>query len=157
SAFVALSLTAWLNEWLKWVQVVVLLILTLNMVKEDQWEWLIFGIVLSGAANAIIGIYQFFGGSGALHLVINDRYFRAFGTFGQPNPFGGFMGLLAPIALMAALGYLMRLWKMYRSLGHFPASAIIQVIFYGASFLLMLIGIGMSWSRGAWLGLAGAF
>lgn len=157
SAFVAISLTAWLNEWLKWVQILMLLILTLNMVRANQWEWLVFGIVLSGVANSIVGVYQFFGGSGALHLVINGRYFRAFGTFGQPNPFGGFMGLLAPIALMAALGYLVRQWKLVRSIGRFSSTGLLQITFYSVSSLLILIGIGMSWSRGAWLGLAGAF
>ncbi len=82
------------------------------------WEWLVFALVLSGIANALIGIYEYFGGSGALHLLIDGVHFRAFGTFGQPNPFGGFMGLLAPVALMAAIGYGYRLWRGWRAEHH---------------------------------------
>ncbi len=113
-----------------------------------------FGLVLAGAANAVIGIYEFFGGSGALVLLIDNRFFRAFGTFGQPNPFGGFMGLLAPVALMAALGYSRRLWAIWRAHRPIPASIPLAVIFYTASSALLVAGVIMSWSRGSWLGFA---
>ncbi len=143
SAFHAISLAAWLNEWLKWVSILLLIAVCLDL---GAWEWIVFLLVLSGVVNAVIGIYEFFGGSGALVLLIANRFFRAFGTFGQPNPFGGFMGLLAPIALMAALGYGLRAW---RSRSRF---AFALTIFYAVSAALLVIGLFFSWSRGAWLG-----
>src|SRR5690606_10575926 len=92
--------------------------------------------------------------SGALHLLINDKYFRSFGTFGQPNPFGGFMGLVAPISLMATLGYGKRAWSKH------PLDTayrdIFLIFFYGSSSIIILSGIVMSWSRGAWIGMIGA-
>ena len=153
TAFSALSLGAWLNEWLKWVSMLLLIAICLDL---GAWEWLAFGLVLAGAANAAIGIYEFFGGSGALHLLINDRFFRAFGTFGQPNPFGGFMGLIAPIALMATLGYGYRTWMTFRANGRVPAMAMLATVFYAGCSLLLVGALVMSWSRGAWLGFAAA-
>ncbi len=64
--------------------------------------------------NALIGLYEFFGGSGALVLLIDNRFSRAFGTFGQPNPFGGFMGLLAPVALNGRTRLQLSSWALWR-------------------------------------------
>jgi O-antigen ligase len=147
SAFVATSLTAWALEWVKWVLVFVTFTVVVTIFQGISWEWLVFALVLSGVANALVGIYEFFGGSGALHLLINDRFFRAFGTFGQPNPFGGFMGLLIPISVMSAIGYLHR-WLRNRNPWNLSLG-----VYYAISSALLLTAIGMSWSRGAWLGL----
>lgn len=150
SAFAATSLTAWLLEWVKWVLVFVTFTVVVNIFSHISWEWLVFGLILSGVANALVGIYEFFGGSGALHLLINDRFFRAFGTFGQPNPFGGFMGMLIPLGVMSTLGYFIRWYKGHRSLNGW------LTVFYGGSSAILFTAIGMSWSRGAWLGLGAA-
>jgi O-antigen ligase len=156
SAFAAWSMSAWLTEWLKWLQILLLLALCLSIARD--WEWILFGLVAAGVANALIGIYEFFGGSGALHLLVNERFFRAFGTFGQPNPFGGFMGLLTPVALAAALGFLWRWWTHWRATRHLPHAASYRDLwiggFYAASSVLMAVALIMSWSRGAWLGFA---
>ncbi len=153
TAFNALSLGAWLSEWLKWVQMLLLIVICLNL---GAWEWLIFALVLSGAANALVGIYEYYGGSGALHLLIDGVHFRAFGTFGQPNPFGGFMGLLAPVALMATLGYGYRLWRRWRAQHSLPVITLAAALFYAAASALLCVGIYFSWSRGSWLGFAAA-
>jgi O-antigen ligase len=118
---------------------------------------MLLGLTVSGLANALVGIYEFFGGSGAIHLLVNGRFFRAFGTFGQPNPFGGFMGLLTPVALMAAAGYALRLWGQWKSRQSVSRLTLVLLIFYLLSSGIMLVGIICSWSRGAWLGLGGAF
>jgi O-antigen ligase len=151
TAFEAASLGAWLNEWLKWIQILLLMVLVYDLAGSQHWSWLVFGLVLSGCANALVGLYEFFGGSGALHLLINGRFFRAFGTFGQPNPFGGFMGLLAPVALMAALGYAGRVWTSWRANRHLPYSTLLLTLFYAIAAILLVIGVFISWSRGAWL------
>ena len=151
TAFSALSMGAWLTEWLKWLSVLFLIALCLDL---GSWEWIVFALVLSGVANAIIGIYEFFGGSGALVLLVANRFFRAFGTFGQPNPFGGFMGLLAPIALMSAVGHGLRLWQTYRSKRPVSPSGIVVTIFYVFATGLLITGVIFSWSRGSWLGFA---
>jgi putative inorganic carbon (hco3(-)) transporter len=171
--FIAASVGGWLNEMLKWVQMGVLALLCLSM--DEHWEWLVFALVAAGVANALVGIYQFFGGSGALHLLIGELgyRFRAFGTFGQPNPFAGFLGLIAPVAAMAALGYGLRLWQMLRhawrtgththTIGAWGAwiwqrstarTALLAMIGYGVAAGVLLFGIVASWSRGSWLAVA---
>ncbi len=154
TAFNAVSLGAWFNDWLKWVQIFLLIIFAINFATAERWQWLLFGMVLAGAANALVGIFEFFGGSGALHLLINNRFFRAFGTFGQPNPFGGFMGLLLPLAIMAAVGYTLRCYYHQKDNKLLLNGTLAG--FYAMASILMLAGIGMSWSRGAWIGLGGA-
>lgn len=156
TVFSAHSFSVWLTEWLKWVQILLLVLILQNVLSHGDWEWVLFGLVMAGLVNALIGIYEFLGGSGALHLLINDRFFRAFGTFGQPNPFGGFMGLLLPLTAMATWGYSVRTWKVLRALQHphhrIPGSLVIAA-FYGLATVVMLVGIVASWSRGAWIGL----
>ena len=151
--FPASSLSAWLNEWLKWVLILLLSLIIYNYVKQCQWEWLVYGLTLAGVANAIVGIYIFFGGSGALHLLINNRFYRAFGTFGQPNPFGGFLGLLFPIAGMMSIGYLFITWGKWRRTKSLHLPSLFTMLFFGASAGLLALGVIMSWSRGAWLSL----
>ena len=56
TAFNALSMGAWLTEWLKWVSMLLLIAICLDL---GTWEWLVFALVLSGVANALIGIYEY--------------------------------------------------------------------------------------------------
>ncbi len=149
TVFNALSVGVWLSEWLKWIIVFALVIFVLNV---GHWEWFIFAYVLAGAANAVIGVYIFFGGSGALHLLINDRFFRAFGTFGQPNPFGGFMGMIAPVAVMMTYAYGQLILNDWHKLRRVRWDRPLAFGFYGCASLLVVSALVMSWSRGAWLG-----
>ncbi|MCI0710962.1 MAG: O-antigen ligase family protein [Chloroflexi bacterium] len=145
----AYSIGAGLSEWLKWLEIGILIVVVADF-AERRWEWLVFGVILAAAIQAVIGIWEFRGGSGAAHLWIADfRYFRAFGTFGQPNPFGAFMGLVLPLSLGMMWGYLgqaikeRRLWKAELSL-------------YAALSIILLAGLLVSWSRGAWMGFGAA-
>ncbi|MCE2490618.1 MAG: O-antigen ligase family protein [Anaerolineae bacterium] len=90
-------------------------------------------------------MYQFFGGSGALHFLVGGRYFRAFGTFGQPNPLGGFMALLSPLALCLVLAGLRRWYQSRRP------SDFLALCGWAVPTALLLAGLFASWSRGAWL------
>ncbi len=154
SAFSAVSFGAWLTEWLKWGQMIALVTLCLDLAARRQWEWLVFAAAAAGVTNAALGVYQFFGGSGALHLLIStdSDNFRAFGTFGQPNPFGAFMGLLAPLMAAAALGYFLRVCNTWRASRLILTGHLVASVFYAAAFALISAALILSWSRGAWLG-----
>lgn len=147
TSFAAREQIFWLTEWLKWVVVLVLLLIIPQFARI---QWLSFSLIIAATANAIVGIYIFLGGSGADHLLIMGRFFRAFGTFGQPNPFGGFMGLILPIALMSLYGMLNQIWM--RSSFKVRQIDLLQIAFFGTSAMVMLAGLVASWSRGAWLG-----
>ncbi|MEO0562034.1 MAG: O-antigen ligase family protein [Chloroflexota bacterium] len=154
SGIQALSVMTWAREWLKWIQILVLIVVVVDLGAGLRWRSLVLGLAIAAGANAIIGIYQYFGGSGALHLLINGRFFRAFGTFGQPNPFGAFMGLTAPLVGMSTIAYAQRFlhrWWTERSLSWYAG---IMAVFYGVTTLLLVTGLYMSFSRGAWLGFA---
>jgi O-antigen ligase len=156
SVFNVMSVSVWFSEWLKWLQLLLMLVIALNVMVGLRWEWLVFGVVVAALANALVGIYEFLGGSGALHLLVEGRYFRAFGTFGQPNPFGGFMGFVLPLSVMVALGYLARLWRTWHLWAGRLWLCVFLAIFYSVCSVILLVGVVASWSRGAWLGLIGA-
>lgn len=152
TAFSALSMQFWITEWLKWVTILVVIVLVADIGSARKWELLVIALVSAGVANALVGLYIFFGGSGADHLLINGRFFRAFGTFGQPNPFGGFLGILLPIAIMSAYASLMSWWNQWRWQKRFSAVNVAKLFYFSGASGIMLAGIIASWSRGAWLG-----
>ncbi len=120
-------------------------------------------VLIAGASQAIIGIWQFgFRGEGPEHFAILGDYFRAYGTFEQPNPFGGFVGLTAVFALGVFAGSVVPLWprlsdrlRMRRTPRMMPpAFSWTWTTFAGACALLCSVALLLSWSRGAWLGFA---
>jgi len=150
SLFGAFSATLWLSDWLKWAFILALILLTLNL---RRWEWLAYGLALAGAANALLGVYVYFGGSGVTHFAINAVNFRAFGTFEQPNPFGGFMGVLTPFLAALSVGVLVRAWAQWRANRAISWMTTAQVVFFGGCAALTAVALIFSWSRGAWLAL----
>ena len=150
-AWTGSSTSAWLREWLKWV-IIAVFVWHLGLSASTHWRWLIFALLLGAAANAIVGLYIFLGGSGAEHLLILGRFFRAFGTFGQPNPFGGLMGMALPVSLMGAYGQLAMLYSRRRHSGELSKSLILSLALFSIVSLLIFCALIASWSRGAWLG-----
>lgn len=161
SLFVARSAGAWASEMLKWAEMALLVAVVLELGERGRWRWIAFAAVLSAALQAIIGIYEYEGGSGAPHLWIsNYMHFRAFGTFGQPNPFSAFMGLSAPLALGLAWGYVTQAAAQWQTRhggtsAGWQRSALLAMV-YAALGLLILGGLVVSWGRGAWLGFGAA-
>ncbi len=152
-AWQSASLSEWLKEWLKWL-VMAALIWQLSLERGGRWRWLVYAVAVAAAGNALVGLYIFLGGSGADHLLILTRFYRAFGTFGQPNPFGGFMGIALPVCSMAAWGMAGRLWTNWRAGKPVNAAQIAQLLAWTAAALLVAVALLASWSRGAWLGTA---
>jgi O-antigen ligase len=100
--------------------------------------WVIGAALLAGAAEAAYGAFQFATGSGPAFFEI-DGALRAYGNFDQPNPFAGYLALLLPLAVFMATCADNPRGFRYLAL---------------VSGLVMLGGIGLSQSRGAWLGVA---
>ncbi|MDD9956387.1 MAG: O-antigen ligase family protein [Anaerolineaceae bacterium] len=145
SLFNAVSVAAWLREWLKWLSIALVIFIVGNSMQVRAWRWPVRALLLAGAVNATVGLYQFFGGSGALHFLVGGRFFRAFGTFGQPNPLGGFMALLLPLALCLLLAELKRWLRTRRK------ASLLSLCAWALPTALLLAGLVASWSRGAWL------
>ncbi len=143
----ALSWEEGLPEWIKWAQIGAVVIIVLSASPRAQ-RALLGAALISGALQASVGIWQaFLRGSGPEHFRLPGLpFYRAYGTFQQPNPFAGMMGLIAPVALGLAVGLLRTPRRSVRE----------RLIGLGALGLggLALLAIAASWSRGAWLGAA---
>jgi O-antigen ligase len=143
----ALSLGHSAKEIVKWAEV---LVLYLFVASETDLRWrkiLILAILITGAIAALHGIYQFLFQVGPEAFLLFERFMRAHGTFEQPNPFAGYLGLTLPIAVALAIGSLLRV------AGQVPRKWLILAASTGG---LMMTALFMSWSRGAWLGFAAA-
>jgi O-antigen ligase len=164
----ALSIGYALKEWIKWAEVLLVIWLILDYEEKRRWPLLIGSLLLSAALQAGIGVWQFgLRGEGPEHfLILGDRFYRAYGTFEQPNPYGGFIGLILPVAIALALGTVMHWWEPLRAawqarrgreLIHKAVSCRLLLLL-GSMVLagLLFAALIMSWSRGAWMGLGAA-
>ena len=133
----ATSLPLAIKETLKWVLLTLAYLFTAVHVREpSQIRPLLAALFLTGAAQALVGVVQFLAGWGPPTFAVGG-FMRAHGMFGQPNPFAGYLGTIFPLALaMAAIP----------QPGRFRAIALFGVGWTG-------LGIILSLSRGAWLGL----
>lgn len=120
-------------------------------------RWLIAILLVAGLSQAFIGIWQFgLRGDGPDHFMILDRFFRAFGTFQQPNPFGGYMGITAGLALGATVGAIMDWHTKTKLAKSWKIGDWSWLFFLVTCSLILSIALLMSWSRGAWIGFAAA-
>jgi O-antigen ligase len=155
SLFNAVSPGAWLSEMLKWAEILLLVVIVLDL--RRRWSWIVFGVILAAALQAVIGLYEYFGGSGAPHLWIsNYQNFRAFGTFGQPNPFSAFMGLSLPLSLGMAWGYATKGYAGWCTDRQNWVGPGLLALAYAGFSVLLFGGLIVSWGRGAWLGFGAA-
>jgi putative inorganic carbon (HCO3(-)) transporter len=148
SAMTATDLGEASREVIKWLELWVLLLVAPAMVGLARARWVAAALVCGAVIQAIFGLYQFVYGIGPEYFVILGRFMRAYGSFGQPNPFGGYLGLTLPVALSLAI------WAGQESVRRKPWrwSAILWALFYTGSTVIIAGGLLASWSRGAWLG-----
>ena len=160
SFFPAISFKDWLDETLKWVVILVLYLAVANERDPRKRALIIGAIVFSAAFQGIVGLIEYTRGYGPPEFNIpGTRFYRAYGTFEQPNPFGGYMGLVWPIVAGVALG----LWRAAifapRATNHAPhlnAPHLIKAILVTLITLLAASGVITSGSRGGLLGLVAA-
>jgi O-antigen ligase len=185
-------------ELIKWVEIVLLFILVSEHLAADVpsvgsggkpdlqlsgrsvgINWVprrLYGLVMVllvvGLCQAGVGIWQFgLRGEGPEHFaILGGDFFRAYGTFEQPNPYAGYLGLMTALALGVLLDATRSRWvgrcgtsraregasqrgadpAIYRS----PSLPL--YVFIGGAAGAMLFSLGASWSRGAWIGFAAA-
>jgi hypothetical protein len=65
--------------------------------------WLVAALLAAAAVQGIYGLYQFVFRVGPEWFLIQGRFMRASGVFGQPNPFGAYLGLSLPVAFSLTL------------------------------------------------------
>ena len=143
-----------LTELIKWLQLLMVAVIVFNYcVKQGKEKWVIGFVLTSGCLQALIGIWQFaIRDTGPMSFELASGFFRAYGTFEQPNPFGGFMGILWPIALGV-------LWALLqnREPQQIKHSYITMVVITLIVTVLLVCALIASYSRGAWIGSIVAF
>ena len=164
------SVTIGLKELLKWIEILLIIWLVVDLGREKTenihhssfpiHHSILAMLLLAGVVQALVGIWQFgLRGDGPEHFLVLGRFYRAYGTYEQPNPFGGFMNLSALLALGALVGWLVYLCKGEGVKGC-RGEENSPVHLFTRSPLLLLGGVTAvttaaliaSWSRGAWLG-----
>jgi O-antigen ligase len=166
------SLTIGFKEMLKWIEILLIIWLVADLGREKAETThhssfrihysILAMLLLAGVAQAVVGIWQFgLRGDGPEHFLVLGRFYRAYGTYEQPNPFGGFMNLSALLALGALVGWLVYYWQGSGGAGErgrkgsplhpFTRSPLLLLAAATAVTTTALIA---SWSRGAWLGFA---
>jgi len=155
-----LSIGASLVETAKWVEMLALYLFIVARLPARHIPWVIATLLLTGMAQAALGLYQFIFKVGPPGFLLFDgRFLRAYGTFAQPNPYAGYLGLLLPLALSLAIWAFRDFRFLIYDLRFIFQSKIQNLkskIFYGLSLVLLLAALFATQSRGAWVGFAAA-
>ncbi len=141
-----------LAEVIKWVEFALVIALLPAMVSRKNAIMLSAALVLAGVAQALLGLYQFVFQIGPEWFVLLDRYMRASGSFRQPNPYAGYLGIILPVAFSLAIWAWMDVIPRARR----RVAAVAWAFFFTGSFIIIGAGLLASWSRGGWLAAAAA-
>ncbi len=166
----ALSLQHAVKEVTKWLEMFAVYLYIANNFDRAKMTRALAVMFVAGLAEAAIGMYQFFFRAGPKGFLLFGTFLRAFGTFEQPNPFAGYLALIIPVALGIVLGMTFGVsgFKFQVELATHnlqPATRNLQPVTCNlklallsalalSSLITMLTAAVMSWSRGAWLGIA---
>ncbi|MBI2911626.1 MAG: O-antigen ligase family protein [Chloroflexi bacterium] len=144
AAFPLLSL----KEMAKWLEFLAVALFVANeMEGAHHVRRLILLLVLAGGLEAALGWYQFLAQAGPKGFILFERFLRAYGTFGQPNPYAGYLNSVLPVAL----GILTARWT-----GRAPGWGGWRGTTLLIAALLMTGAVLFSFSRGGWLALGAA-
>lgn len=104
STLVASDVSLAAKEMLKWVEVAAVYLAATSLLQTPQQRrTLLLWLLGAALSQAIVGLVQSVRLIGPAHFMIGGVLMRAYGTFEQPNPFGGYLGLHLPVALALAL------------------------------------------------------
>ncbi len=153
SSYTAVNLTEAASEVIKWTELLLVVWLVGQTLTPGQSRWLVLALLVGGAAQGALGVYQFLFRIGPDAFVLLGRFMRAAGSFHQPNPYAGYLGLTLPVAVSLALWGWQRLADFVIP-GRERSKALAWALLYTG--LAGVIGAGLlaSWSRGGWLGAA---
>jgi len=145
-----------LPELIKWVEIGLILWLVAERATSRALPALLAGILAVGLFQAALGLYQFgLRGEGPTHFLIpGTDFYRAYGTFEQPNPYAGTMGMMLALTVGALGGQAMECVRHFSKCLAHKGWAGLMVLLGGSA--LMAGALAASWSRGAWIGFGAA-
>jgi putative inorganic carbon (hco3(-)) transporter len=146
------------QEVIKWVQVLLVFLLVGQSLTARRRRWLATALLAAATGQALLGLYQFLFQVGPDFFIIFGRFMRASGSFRQPNPFAGYLGLSLPVAISLALWALGQTRVAFALNGSNREAAgrrpLLWFLLYGGCAVVIALGLVASWSRGGWLGAA---
>lgn len=144
-------------EVIKWGEVAVVILLVRPMLPPAQRHWLVVALLVGGIGQGLLGLYQFIFRIGPDWFIILGRFMRASGSFHQPNPYAGYLGLCLPVAASLALWHWHQLWQargQTPNANRYLIGFVLWALFYTGATGVIAAGLLASWSRGGWLGAA---
>lgn len=152
------SITLGLQQLARWAAAWLAFVLTLGTITDRRRAWGLIGVLLLAPfVAALIGIGQFVTASGPpSFLILGGRFARAAATFGKPNPFGGYLNMAWPLALVLAcyffLGRRFVLSKSGRQAVPKSFRGFMLAALFAICTAVLLLGLFASYSRGGWIG-----
>lgn len=129
-----------LKEISKWVEVLIVVFVGAQYIRTRRQIWtLVVVICLAAISQAFMGYLQVFFNLGP-ESFIRDTSLRVYGTFGQPNPYAGYINMTLTITLTLTL--LGSNWKTR--------------ILAGLTTILLAVALYLTQSRGGDIALAAA-
>jgi len=153
STLAAQSLEQAIPELIKWAEVALVYFLGVQLLDERHRLPFVMFLLLAAAGEAVIGMRQFMFRIGPEAFELG-RFLRAYGTFGQPNPYAGYLGLALPLSLALSLWAGQKAWEHRKQSGQAALRSGLLALFILGLTAIIAGGIVASWSRGAWLGVA---
>lgn len=154
-----------LPEVIKWIEIILVMLLAIDVAQRRGSQWVLTGVLATATLQAVIGIYEArVRGMGPSGFQLSEGVYRAYGTFEQPNPFAGFIGMVLPLAIAVTAYYAVRvIYPLFarrvaasgQRAGH-ATPDVLCLTLYAAITVLLAAGLYLSFSRGAWLGTAAA-
>lgn len=158
-----------LPELAKWLEMVLVFVVVVERARPRHLPGLLAGVLLVGVFQASVGLYQFgLRGEGPEHFRIpGTDFYRAYGTFEQPNPYAGYLAMSLSLVVGLLGSALSDWWHARGSPGRTQAPKGVPAPGFGplapryvASLCvaggILAAALGASWSRGAWIGFAAA-
>ena len=147
------SITSSVIETIKWIEMLIIYLFIVDNLSLKDSRRIVGLILFMGVTQAGLGIYQFVTLYGPPEFMYHENM-RAYGSFNQPNPFAGYMGLILPLAFSVMLWQIQSLITKIRTetwyfgkIKFLITSIITILIFWGMSYAMQA-----SQSRGAWIG-----
>ncbi len=141
-------------EVARWIAMALALVLAAELAGRPGWQrGLVIALLVAGCGQALLGGWMAVQRIGPeAFAALGGRIYRAHGSFGQPNPFAGYMNWVWPLAVGILLS---RLDETRRPGRRSPAGLGVGLVGL-ASLTLAACGsaLVLSWSRGGWLAAA---
>lgn len=161
SLWATTSMSDSLAEIARWLVTILSYIIIVNSISNRrEMNTLIVVMLVSGMAEALLGLVQAYSGFGPASFNVGGLLTRAYGTIGAPNSFAGYIDLSLPLALAIAVYYVGK-WFAARNAAHpLRRPDFVNRQHLKMPLFTLFVALTLFWtvltslSRGAWVGLA---